>query len=100
MTTIDPTEISFFCHIGAMNEYPNLSEAIAIVLEQQRRKRGITKSALADFACLDRRYLREIEVGTKKPTVNAIFFLCDALDFSPIEFFTLVCERLKHMGKQ
>ena len=82
-----------------MNEYPNLSESLAFVIEQLRREKGLTKSALADFSCLDRRYLREIEVGSKKPTVNAIFSICDALGMSPLDFFSLVCERLNSLKK-
>ncbi len=82
-----------------MNEYPNLSQAMSVVIEQKRRQKGITKSVLADFSCLDRRYLREIEVGSKKPTVNAIFSICDALNLSPVEFFRLVCEKLEPHNK-
>ena len=50
----------------------------------------MTKSALAEFAWLERRYLREIECGDKKPTVNAIYSICEALRVSPLEFFTMV----------
>ena len=34
----------------------------------------------------------EIERGTKKPTVNAVYSICEALNVSPVEFFTKVEE--------
>ncbi|MBO7739662.1 MAG: helix-turn-helix transcriptional regulator, partial [Oscillospiraceae bacterium] len=62
-----------------MREYPYLSESISTVLEKFRLERGMSKYALADFAAIQRKYLFEIEQGEKRPTVNAIFSLCDAL---------------------
>ena len=82
-----------------MREYPYLSEALAYVLEGYRLERGMSKSALADFAALQRRYLFEIEQGTKKPTVNAIFSLCEALQVEPDEFFRQVVARMREMQK-
>lgn len=78
-----------------MEQYPFLSEALSQAIEIIRKDRKMTKSALAGFSCLERRYLREIEQGTKKPTVNAIYSICAALKVSPIEFFTKVEEERK-----
>ena len=75
-----------------MKEYPYLSQALGNAIEIFRKDKGMTKSALADFACLERRYLREIECGEKKPTVNAIYSICEALNISPLEFFKKVEE--------
>ena len=75
-----------------MKEYPHLSQAIGNAIEIFRRDRGMTKSALAEFAWLERRYLREIEQGEKKPTVNAVYSICEALGVSPLEFFQKVEE--------
>jgi len=49
-----------------MKEYPHLSQAIGNTIEIFRKDRRMTKSALAEFAWLERRYLREIEQGDKK----------------------------------
>lgn len=73
-----------------MQDIPYLSQAISYVIENIRKERNITKTALADFSRLERRYLREIEVGTKRPTVNAIYSVCEALKIKPEEFFCLV----------
>ncbi len=83
-----------------MREYPYLSESIAYVLEKIRVERGMSKSALADFAALQRKYLFEIEQQTKKPTVNAVFSLCEALQIAPDEFFRQVVARMKELQQE
>jgi len=82
-----------------MREYPYLSQAIGNTIEIFRKDRSMTKSALADFAWLERRYLREIEQGYKKPTVNAIYSICEALSVSPLEFFQKVEEEIKRLSR-
>lgn len=85
-----------------MKEYLYLSQALGNVIEAMRKEKKMTKSALAEFAWLERRYLREIEQDTKKPTVNAVYSICDALKVSPVEFFTMVdkeVKRLETLGK-
>ena len=79
-----------------MKIYPYLSSAIARVIEVLRAERGMTKSSLADFACLERRYLRDIERELKKPTVNAIYSICEALRVQPEDFFRRVSEEIEN----
>lgn len=81
-----------------MREYPYLSEALSLVIEIYRKNSHMTKTALADFSGLERRYLLEIERGSKKPTVNAIYSICDALELSPVEFFGKVEEERKRLS--
>ena len=81
-----------------MKEYPHLSQAIAVTIETLRKDRGMTKSALAEFAWLERRYLREIEQGEKKPTVNAVYSICEALGVQPEEFFKLVSAEVENLS--
>lgn len=80
-----------------MKEYPYLSQALGNVIEAIRKEKKMTKSALAEFAWMERRYLREIEQGVKKPTVNAVYSICEALKISPIAFFTMVDEEIKRL---
>ena len=82
-----------------MREYPHLSEALAQILEEYRIERGMSKSALADFAAIQRKYLFEIGQKQKKPTVNAIFSLCEALRVEPDEFFRQVVARMKELAE-
>ena len=81
-----------------MREYPHLAQAMGNIIEVIRKDRKMTKSALAEFAWLERRYLREIEQGEKKPTVNAIYSICEALRLSPVEFFRRVEEERKKLS--
>lgn len=71
-----------------MREYPYLSQALSQTIEIFRKERRMTKSELAEFSWLERRYLREIEQGTKKPTLNAIYSISEALQVAPLQFFT------------
>ena len=82
-----------------MENYPYLSESIANVLEIIRKERGMSKTALADFAGTRRSYILEIVKGQKKPTVNIIFHLCKALHISPVDFFRRVEEEMEKRKK-
>lgn len=73
-----------------MKESPHLLEAIGITVETFRKKRTMTKIALADFAQLQDCYVRGITKGRKNPTISVIFTLCEALEISLEEFFKQV----------
>lgn len=83
-----------------MKIYPHLAEAIAITLESLRKEKGMNKSVLADFAGVERGYIRDIEKGNRKPTVNTIFCICQALDMNPIDFFQRVMAELEKIQKE
>ncbi len=83
-----------------MKEYPYLSQAIGNTIEILRKDRGMTKSALAEFAWLERRYLLEIERGDKKPTVNAVYSICEALRVSPLDFFRKVEDERERLARE
>ena len=82
-----------------MKRYPNLAEAIANTLESLRNEKEMSKSSLADFANIERCYLRDIEKGNRKPTVNTIFCLCEALQADPIDFFKRVVGEIEWLRK-
>ena len=83
-----------------MKEYPYLSQAIGNTIEILRKDRGMTKSALAEFAWLERRYLLEIERGDKKPTVNAVYSICEARRVSPLDFFRKVEDERERLARE
>jgi transcriptional regulator with XRE-family HTH domain len=86
-----------------MRIYPHLSEAIANTLKLLRNKKGMSKSSLADFADIERSYVRDIEKGNRKPTVNTIFCICEALQVDPADFFAAVvneANRLSNLDKR
>ena len=73
-----------------MEHVPFLSESIGIVIENHRQARGMTRSALADFAAMERRYLYGLVNATSNATVRTIYLLCHALNVSPVDFFSEV----------
>ena len=78
-----------------MKLYPNLAEAIANTLESLRNEKEMSKSSLADFADIERCYLRDIEKGN----INTIFCLCEALQVDPIDFFKRVVGEIERLRK-
>ena len=86
--------------IFGMENYPLLSDALAETIEELRIERGLTKTALADFAALQRFYLLNIEKKTNRPTVNAVFFICDALSIRPSDFFLRVEKKMKELKQR
>ena len=67
--------------------------------ESLRNEKEMSKSSLADFADIERCYLRDIEKGNRKPTVNTIFCLCEALQVDPIDFFKKVVGEIERLRK-
>ncbi len=52
-----------------------------------RCKKGLSTNKLANMSGISQSYLRDIELGTKNPTVEIIYLLCQSLDISLKEFF-------------
>ncbi len=82
-----------------MKIHPHLSEAIAKAIEIIREERKMSKTSLADFADIERCYLLDILKGRKRPTLNAIFSLCEALQVHPVEFIRMVTDEMEKMKK-
>ena len=82
-----------------MKNYPHLSEAIGNVVEILRNDREMSKSSLADYSDIQRCYLLEILKGKKKPTLNVIFSICEALQVHPAEFVRMVVENIEELER-
>lgn len=52
-----------------------------------REQKGITVNKLANLAGISQSFLREIELGNKKPTIETLSYICDALEISLKDFF-------------
>jgi len=52
-----------------------------------REQKGITVNKLATLAGISQSFLREIELGNKKPTVETVSLICDALNITVKDFF-------------
>jgi len=77
-----------------MEKYPQLSEAIARILRKHREDLGLSKRKLAELARLERVYIIQLEQGKKQPTLNALFYVSEALGLEPVEFVRLVQEEI------
>lgn len=73
-----------------MEKYPHLNAAVANVLRQRREALQLSKRKLAELAQIERVYIISLEKGTKQPTLNALFYLSEALNLRPTEFVDLV----------
>lgn len=52
-----------------------------------RQKKGYTVNKLANLSGLSQSFVRQIELGEKKPTIESLAYICDALDITLHEFF-------------
>lgn len=61
---------------------------IASRITSLRTKKGYSVNKLSNLAGLSQGFVRQIELNEKKPTVESLSLLCDALGISLAEFFT------------
>ena len=82
-----------------MEKYPQLKEAIANVLRERREALGLSKRKLAGLAWLERVYIIQLEQGTKQPTLNALFYISEALGLQPSELVRLIEDEIARLAK-
>ncbi|GBU28289.1 hypothetical protein R84B8_01847 [Treponema sp. R8-4-B8] len=58
---------------------------LGIILQKERKKKGLSQEKLAEIANLHRTYISDIERGVRNPTITTIFTLCKALNITPTE---------------
>lgn len=58
-------------------------KALGKRLNQVRKERGMTGERLAEQCSINATYLRQIEGGTKVPSLPIFISICDALQVSP-----------------
>ena len=52
-----------------------------------RTAKGYTTNKLSVAAGLSQSFVRDLELGNKKPTIETLSYICDALDISLKDFF-------------
>lgn len=52
-----------------------------------REQKNMTVNKLANMAGISQSFLREVELGNKKPTVETLSLVCDALNITLKDFF-------------
>lgn len=79
---------------AGMRDYPGLKAAIANTLLRLREAGNLSKRQMAQKAYLERVYIIQLEKGEKKPSVNALFYLCDALGIRPSDMMKMIEDEL------
>ena len=81
-----------------MEKYPKLNEAIANVLRKRREALGLSKRKTAELAWLERVYIIQLEQGARQPTLNALFYISEALKLRPSELVQLIEEETARLA--
>lgn len=58
-------------------------------IKELREAKGYTVNKLASRAGISQSFLRDIELGNKKPTIDTLDAICWALDISMKDFFDI-----------
>lgn len=59
---------------------------LGIRIKEARKERGLTADALSELCHIDDTYLRQIEGGSKSPSLPVFTEICNALHMSPAYF--------------
>ncbi len=60
---------------------------VAKRITELKNQKSLTTNKLANMSGISQSFLREVEAGTKKPTVETLGYICDALEISLKDFF-------------
>ena len=82
-----------------MEEYPGLNTAVARVLKRKREELGMSKLRMSKLTHMERAYITALERGAKRPTLNAVFYICDALGMSRQEFLAEIEAEITRLAK-
>ena len=71
---------------------------VGAVIREVREKRGLSQEVVSGLADLGRTHLSAIERGVRKPTLDTLFKLADAMDISAGELVLQIENRIKENG--
>lgn len=61
------------------------AELVGSVIRRYRKHKGLSQEVLSGLADIGRTHLSMIERGERKPTLDTLFKICEALDVRPDE---------------
>ena len=67
---------------------------VGIVIQTIREEKGLSQEVVSDLAGIGRTHLSAIERGQRKPTLETLFRLAEALDMPPSELMKHIEEAL------
>lgn len=62
-----------------MENLPGLNAAVALVAKRLRAKTGLTQEEFADFACLSKPYIAQLETGLRGASLTALILIARAV---------------------
>lgn len=78
-----------------MEDYPNLTKAMAETISELREERGLTTAELARLSGIDRVYLTLVQQGKYRLTLNATFWLAKGLEMRATELVDLIEQKVR-----
>jgi len=90
---------SLFRYTAIMEKYPLLNQAVGNVLLRQRQAMGMSKRKLSEEALIDRAYITGLESGRWNVSLNALFFLSEAMGIDPVDFVAQVKSEREVLAK-
>mgnify|MGYP003253157511 CR=1 FL=1 len=97
--TIIPCFCQEICYPVWMEKYPYLNEAIAHVLSRRRAELAMSKKKLSEEAMIARIHITALEAGSQSPSMNVVFYLCEALGLTPVDFVSQVMDEVELLKK-
>lgn len=65
------------------------------VIAEFRKRKGISQEVLSGLANIGRTHLSAIERGQRRPALDTLFLLADALDVNPSDIIKKIEEKIK-----
>lgn len=65
------------------------------VIQEFREEKGLSQEVLSGLADIGRTHLSAIERGERKPTLETLFRICEAMQTHPNEVVYAIEERIK-----
>lgn len=65
------------------------------VIQEFREEKGLSQEVLSGLADIGRTHLSAIERGERKPTLETLFRICEAMQTHPSEVVYAIEERIK-----
>ena len=70
------------------------AKIVGKTIQEYREKRGLSQEVVSGLADIGRTHLSAIERGERKPTLETLFKIADALDTKPSELVALIESKL------
>jgi transcriptional regulator with XRE-family HTH domain len=77
-----------------------LGNAFGTVLRIARTQAGLTQEKLGFEAGIQRKYVSELELGQKSPSLDTVLKICRAVGVPPGAFVTLVVSKMEESDSE